>query len=135
MLKEYGVVNLHNFWCLLRTTWLRQIDIQYKGGKYTSYYRHIETGNNSDLDNLSISSTLEQQIFFTTLSLVLKVTFLIHHIHQATSLSKSINACDMPNHIKTINYRKSIQGDDIFEPWIAESVLQSSHKVCLVSHC
>lgn len=66
MLKDVGVYSIENFWYILKDTWLHQIQLQYQSTNYhakVNYTRHITTANNQDLENISISTPLEQAPF------------------------------------------------------------------------
>jgi hypothetical protein len=117
MLKDVGVYSIENFWYILKDTWLHQIQLQYQSTNYhakVNYTRHITTANNQDLENISISTPLEQAIFFSTLSLVFNISIQINTIHQNSYIKVLVNKNPSPNNLKIINTRKSVQGKDIF---------------------
>jgi hypothetical protein len=130
LLRQVGVFSLQDFWYILHITWLHQIEIQYPNPNKSSYLRHIITGNNNDLQNLIINNGVEETIFLSTLSLVFDISIQINSItSNNTHTSTTINECNNTNNIKIINFRKSVDEGNIYEPWINPTILSTGTEV------
>jgi hypothetical protein len=129
LLKQIGVWSLQNFWFILQPTWLHQIETTYNNTNKSSYLRHIITGNNNDLHNIIISNSVEETIFFSAVSLVFNISIQINFITNSSHNSITINRCNNSNNNKIINSRKSVNEQNIYEPWINPAILNNTEQV------
>jgi hypothetical protein len=67
-----GAVTIQNFWYLLQPTWINFIKTTPKFSHRIYYIKHIQTGNNNDISNITIISSYQLDAFFKCLSLVLQ---------------------------------------------------------------
>lgn len=125
-----GILNIQNFWYLLKDTWLQQIETKYHNKNKSSYLKHISTANNNNFNNISISDEQAETVFFGTLSLVFNINIQIMTISNNSHITTIINTCkDITRPTKIINKRKSINGGNIYEPWINPTILQQPAEV------
>jgi hypothetical protein len=129
MLKNVGVFNLHNFWYLLRHTWIERIQAQFPNTdkKKVQYLRHIKTASNSNLHHLQVDTPLELDIFFTTLALVFNIKFKIFNITNQSW--KEIDPCTAIVSYN-LNIRITISNSTIVDP-ILSSTFQFETEVLL----
>ena len=129
ILKERGILNLQNFWYFLCATWLDQIQIQYKNTDATksSYLTHIRTANNNNLNNIDIITDLQRKIFWSTLSLALKITIQINIITNNFHTTTIINTTKGDTEFtKIINIRQSLtnSNSNLYEPWFSPTIIE-----------
>lgn len=118
MLLQLGVASIQNLWLILKPTWLHQIK-QHSSNQMISYFRHIETGNNGNFEQLQIGNDEQREIFLSTLSMVFKISITINIIERGNHVGKLFNSSSINNNpAKIINVRKSISGHNVYEPWI-----------------
>lgn len=122
-LNQMGVFSISNFWYLLLPTWLHQIQISNMPHKQ-NYITHINTANNHHCEDILITTSLQQHIFFLILSLVFNFSIQLYIIRNQNNQTSLINYSKQANLIiKQINIRKSIDGTDIVEPWIEQMLV------------
>ena len=114
-LPHLGVYTIHNFWYLLKPTWIHQIQISSLPSK-ESYIRHIETSNNTTVKDITINSIPKHTIFFKTISMVLNISFTIFYSH--TSEPTVIHPSTPSTIIKTIIIYKSVDDNYLYLPAI-----------------
>jgi hypothetical protein len=67
-----GAVTVQNFWYLLRPTWINIIKTTPKFPHRIHYIKHIQTGNNNNIPNITIISSCQLDALFKCLNLVLQ---------------------------------------------------------------
>jgi len=117
-----GIFSLQNFWFILHTTWLLQIQTNYNSSNKSTYLKHITTANNQDHTNINITTPQQQTVFFITLSLVFNITLQINVISNTSHTTSIINASNITNFTKILNFRQSISRA-VVEPWINPAIL------------
>lgn len=129
LLQKYGIMNLQNFWYILKPTWIKHIKTHPNLQNKPDYITHIATGNNNNLHDISISHPIQRTIFFNTISLVFNISIKFLHILNNSHHETTLNACHQHNPIKILNIRTSIYNTDLYEPWINPIALTSTTQV------
>jgi hypothetical protein len=131
-LSTLGAVTIQNFWYLLRPTWINFIKTIPKFPHRIHYIKHIQTGNNNDIPNITIISSYQLDAFFKCLSLVLQQPFILKRLSHGVVTDTKVNPGNYACSSKIMLIRESVNGSKIYEPWLKTSKLtRELFPVCL----
>lgn len=123
LLSTLGAITIQNFWYLVRPTWINIIRTTPKFPQRIHYIKHIQTGNNNDILNITIISSYQLDAFFKCLNLVLQQPFILKRLSHDVVTSSSINPESYTCSFKIMLIRESVNGSVIYEPWLKTSKL------------
>ena len=133
MLQMVGVTSPQNFWFILQDTWVTTIKSHYHHPEQSSYHKHILTGNNGHINDISIKDQNQASMFFSAISMVFNVTIQINSIDGSSFSSVSINCTNNINPIKIINTRLFMD-HLVYEPWVnPQATVVTTHVIAALT--
>ena len=123
------VQTLQDFWYLLLSTWINQLEIHMNTLDKPQYIKTIQTASNGNHENISIPTLQTHTIFFQTLTLVLDITLQIFTISELETTKITINVSLHNNALKILTFRKLINNVEACDPWINLAILHLQQQV------
>jgi hypothetical protein len=132
-LSTLEAITIQNFWYLLQPTWINFIKTIPKFSHRIHYIKHIQTGNNNDIPNITIISSYQLDTFFKYLSLVLQQPFILKWLSHGVIINTKVNSENYACFSKIILIRESVNRSMIYESWLKASKLtQELFPVCFL---